>query len=138
MKTIDPPAWTFSDEALPYSSSHDSVCSSCGSRQIFTPAQALRGLERRRHPRGRLECEFASQPWHWQLERLEREICLARDEVLRAGLRSEFERAVLQRRERLENSSPKFNYPILETSLITREFCPAPFAFHLLLEEQTV
>jgi hypothetical protein len=78
------------------SSSTIAPCSCCGSRRIFTPLNELRALERRRYPRGKLECEFSNQRWHWNLEQLQREISLTRDIETRRIFSAEFEDILMQ------------------------------------------
>jgi hypothetical protein len=99
--------------------------------------EELRGLERRRYPRGRLECEFAAQRWHWHVEGLQREICLARDEVTRAALRSEFEDVLSQHQERPPKSLSKFAHSSFDLPH-SHDFHPSPFACGPHREEQTV
>jgi uncharacterized protein YbaR (Trm112 family) len=55
-----------------------------------------RGLERRRHPKGRWACPHELTRWHLRLEALARDLDLARDPRLRTSLQAEFDDILVQ------------------------------------------
>jgi hypothetical protein len=72
----------------------ENCCSTCGSNGSVVHHTS--GIQKRRHPKGQFVCLNEWQPWHLQLEILQREFDLTKNQNLKAALRLEIETIILE------------------------------------------